>query len=199
MPRLTRVCVYAGSSPGADPGFARAAADLARLLAGRGIGIVYGGASVGLMGVVADAALDAGAEVVGVLPRRLQDREIGHPGLSELRVVETMHERKALMAELADAFVALPGGLGTLEEVVEVLTWTQLGLHDKPVALLSVGGYFAPLEALLDEAVRQHFLRPEHRELLLSHAQPEPLLDALEAWEPRYVPKWLDRETPPAA
>jgi uncharacterized protein (TIGR00730 family) len=199
MPTLRRICLYAGSSPGADPVYAEAAASLARLLAQRGIGITYGGAAVGLMGALADAALDAGGEVIGVLPRALQDREIGHPGLTRLEVVETMHERKARMAELSDAFIALPGGLGTLEEVVEAVTWTMLGIHLKPVGLLSVAGYYAPLDALLDHAHEQGFLRREHRGLVLTDGEPLGLLERLEAWEPMHPSRWTPAESPPPA
>ena len=196
MPGLRRICLYAGSSPGTDPAYAQATAALATLLAERGIGIAYGGASVGLMGVLADAALNAGGEVVGVLPRALQAREIGHLELTRLEIVETMHERKARMAELCDAFIALPGGVGTLEEVVEAMTWTMLGIHLKPVGLLSVGGYYAPLEAWLDQAREQGFLKPEHRELLMSHEDPEVLLSRLEAWEPVHASRWTPPVTP---
>jgi uncharacterized protein (TIGR00730 family) len=181
---LRAVCVFAGSSPGADPAFAEAAAALGTAIARRGMGMVYGGASVGLMGAAADAALAVGGEVVGVIPRALGRRELAHPGLSELVVVETMHERKAMMAGRADAFAALPGGIGTLEELVEVLTWTGLRIHDKPVGLLDVVGYWGPLAALLDHAVARGFLRPEHRATLLSATDPHALLDALAAWQP---------------
>lgn len=189
---LTRVCVFAGSSPGADPRYAQAAAALGTLLAHRGIGVVYGGGSVGLMGVIADAALAAGGEVMGVLPQALDRREIAHPGLTELRIVESMHERKAVMAELSDAFIALPGGLGTFEEVLEVATWTQLGIHEKPVGLLSVAGFYDDLAHVLDHAVRERFLRPEHRQLLLSDDDPADLLKRLEQWRPAEVDKWID-------
>ena len=193
MGELRRICVYAGSSPGRDPAYAEAAADLARRLAGRGIGVVYGGGSVGLMGVVADTALQAGGEVIGVIPQDLVDREIGHRGLTELRVVGSMHERKALMADLSDAFVALPGGAGTLEELIEVYTWSQLGLHAKPMGVLDAAGYYGRLAELLDHAVREGFLRPEHREGLHFAADPEELLERFDGWRPSWVAKWLDR------
>ena len=199
MPELRSVCLYAGSSTGTDPTYAEAAARLARLLADRGIGVVYGGASVGLMGVLADAAMDAGGEVVGVLPRALQSREIGHRELTRLEVVETMHERKARMAELSDAFIALPGGVGTLEEVVEALTWTMLGIHLKPVGLLNVGGYYDLLEGFLDGARDQRFLKPEHRALVLSDGDPATLVERLTQWEPVHASRWTPAETPPAA
>ena len=195
MTPLRRVCVYAGSNPGARPAYARAAEGLARELAARGLGLVYGGGRVGLMGTLADAMLAAGGEAIGVMPQALFDREIGHGGLSELRVVGSMHERKAQMAELADAFVALPGGIGTLEELVEVFTWSQLGLHRKPIGLLDVAGFYRPLTAFLDHMVREGFLRAEHRAGLLAEADPVALLDRLAAWEPpAAVPKWLDLE-----
>jgi uncharacterized protein (TIGR00730 family) len=188
--------VYAGSSPGADPRYARAAAALAREIAGRGLGVVYGGGMVGLMGVVANEALAAGAPVTGVIPRALDAREVSHTGLTELVVVETMHERKALMAARADAFVALPGGVGTIEELIEALTWTQLAIHDKPVGVLDAAGYWGPLRAMLDHAARERFVRPEHRATLLSHDDPAALLDALEAWEPAALAKWMDGGPP---
>lgn len=180
---LRRVCVYSGSTPGGDPVYATAAAELGRLLAERGVGVVYGGGRAGLMGAVADAALAAGGEVIGVLPRMLDEREIGHRGLTELRVVDSMHERKAEMAALADAFIALPGGLGTLEELVEAATWTQLRIHAKPVGLLDVARYWQELEALLDHAVREGFLRPQNRGLVVRSSDPALLLDALERWQ----------------
>ena len=187
------VCVYAGSSPGADPAFAEAAAALGRTIAARGLELVYGGGSVGLMGVVADAAMAAGGRVTGIIPRALEEREIGHRDVSDLVVVETMHERKAMMAQRSGCFVALPGGLGTLEELVEALTWTQLGIHRKPVGLLDVNGYWGPLLALLDHAVEQRFVLPEHRRDLLSGIDPDDLLDALAAWRPSHDDKWIDR------
>ncbi len=187
------MCVYLGSSPGADPAYAAGVEALARACVDRGLGIVYGGGNVGLMGLLADTALAAGGEVVGVIPDGLLDREVGHRGLTDLRVVGSMHERKALMEELSDAFVAAPGGVGTLEELVEVLTWAQLGIHRKPVALLDTAGYWGPLAAWLDHAVTQRFLRAEHREMLLSDDDPARLLDRLAAWRPPDVAKWLDR------
>jgi len=193
MPPLRRVCVFTGSRLGADPAYAAAAERLARAAGAAGLGLVYGGASVGLMGVLADAALDAGLEVTGVIPQALVDREIAHPRLRDLRVVGSMHERKALMAELSDAFVALPGGAGTLEELFEVYTWSQLGLHAKPCALLNVRGYYDGLAGFLDHAVSEGFLRPEHRETLLVGEEPAALLAALAAWEQSGVVKWTAR------
>jgi uncharacterized protein (TIGR00730 family) len=194
VPALSSICVYAGSSPGARPAYADAARALGEVIAHRGLGLVYGGGDVGLMKVVADAAMGAGGAVTGIIPRTLLEREIGHGALTELLVVETLHERKLAMAERADAFIALPGGIGTVEELVEVLTWTQLGVHDKPCAVLDVEGYWQPLLALLDHAVTERFLPEKHRAMLLSDTDPQALLDALEAWQPQSVPKWLDRE-----
>ncbi len=176
--------MFSGSSPGARPEYAEAAHRLGEEIVGRGMGLVYGGASVGLMGAVADAALAAGGEVIGVIPRSLVDREVAHLDLKDLRVTGSMHERKALMAELADGFVALPGGLGTLEELAEVLTWSQLGLHRKPCGLLDVAGFWAPLLAFLDHAVDEGFVRAEHRTQVLVDDDPGGLLDALAAWLP---------------
>jgi hypothetical protein len=188
-----RLCIFCGSSPGARPEYAEATAELARLLAERGIGIVYGGASVGLMGLLADTAMEAGGEVVGVIPNALERKEIARHGLTELHIVDSMHERKALMAELSDAFIALPGGSGTLEELFEVFTWSQLGLHRKACALLNVAGYYDGLAAFLDHAVDERFLRAEHRAMLLCENTPAAVLDALERFEAPLVDKWIDR------
>ncbi|MCO6440342.1 MAG: TIGR00730 family Rossman fold protein [Nitrococcus mobilis] len=173
---MKRLCIYCGSSLGRDPVYLEAARVLARRLAHRGIGIVYGGSSVGLMGAMADAALAEGGEVTGVIPDSLMDREPGHPGLTELHVVASMHQRKAIMTELADGFIALPGGLGTLDELFEILTWAQLGLHCKPCGVLNVKHYYAPLVRLLDHAVEAGFVRPQHRGILIVEADPEVLL-----------------------
>jgi uncharacterized protein (TIGR00730 family) len=187
-----RVCVYAGSNPGSDPAYAEATRALGAELAARGIGLVYGGGKVGLMGVIADTVLAAGGEAIGVMPQALIEREIGHPGLTELKVVHSMHERKALMAELGDAFVALPGGIGTLEELIEVYTWSQLGIHDKACGVLNVRGYYDGLATLLDHAVAEGFLRAQHRAVLSFAEDPAHLLDALAAYEPPRVGKWLE-------
>jgi uncharacterized protein (TIGR00730 family) len=184
------VCVYAGAAAGQRPEYVEAARDLAAELARRGARLIYGGGSVGLMGELADASLALGNGVVGVIPRFLDEREIGHRGV-ELRVVETMHERKMLMADLADAFVVLPGGIGTLEEVVEMLSWSQLGLHRKPIGLLDIGCYWHPLVALLDHATSEGFISSDHRRLLLAAEGAGDLLDALAAWEPPHVDRWL--------
>jgi uncharacterized protein (TIGR00730 family) len=194
MPSIHRLCVYAGSNAGSRPGYADAAAELARLMAARGIGLVYGGGKAGLMGVLADAMLAAGGEAIGIIPQALMDREVGHAGLTELRVVTSMHERKALMAELSDGFVAVPGGIGTLEELIEVFTWSQLGIHAKPCGMLDAAGFYAGLAGFLDHMVAEGFLRPQHRSTLVSASTPEELIARLEAWEPPAVHQWLDLE-----
>jgi uncharacterized protein (TIGR00730 family) len=194
VPGLSSVCVFCGSNGGADPAYLETAARVGRELAERGLRLVYGGAQVGMMGAMADAALAAGGDVVGVIPRQVFDREIGHEGLGDLRVVGSMHERKALMADLADAFVALPGGIGTFEELFEVYTWAHLGLHRKPLGLLDVGGYYAPLEAMLDHAVDERFLRPETRAMLVRDDSLAGLLAHFDVWQPPDGPKWIDRD-----
>lgn len=190
---LRSLCVFCGSSVGARPEYAAAAAELGTLLARRGIRVVFGAGHVGLMGVVADAALAAGGQAIGVIPQLLVDRELAHRGLTELRIVGSMHERKALMAELADGFIALPGGLGTFEELCEVLTWAQLGIHNKPCGCLNTLGYYDPLLALLDHAAAEQFMRAEHRQLLCAAAEPAELLDLLELQQPLTVEKLFDR------
>jgi uncharacterized protein (TIGR00730 family) len=190
---IRRVCVFAGSSPGRRPEYGTAAAALGRVLAERGIGLVYGGARVGLMGALADAALAAGGEVFGVIPRALVDKELAHTGLSALHVVESMHQRKALMADLSDGFVAVPGGWGTLEELFEVLTWAQLGLHRKPCGLLNVEDYFDPLLTFIDHSIAEGFVRSDYRRLIAVAAAAEPLLDLLAQQTPPTVEKWIDR------
>jgi uncharacterized protein (TIGR00730 family) len=192
---VERICVFCGASPGARPEYADAARELARLLTADGIGVVYGGGGVGLMGALADAVIAAGGQLTGVIPRALVDREIAHRGVMDMRVVGSMHERKALMAELSDAFVALPGGIGTLEELFEVYTWAQLGLHRKPCALLNVEGYYDGVAEFLAHAVAERFLREETRELLLVETDPAALIERLRSFEPpAVVPKWIDRE-----
>lgn len=190
---MKRVAVFCGSAVGVNPAHAEAARAFARELSRRGLGLVYGGGSVGIMGVLADAALALGVEVDGVIPRHLEERELGHAGCTRLHVVGSMHERKALMADLSDGFVALPGGIGTLEELFEVYTWGQLGLHDKPVALLDIDGYYAHLVAFLDHSVAEGFLRREHRSFLLSGTEPGAVLDAMAVWTPPTVHKWMER------
>lgn len=189
---LHRVCVFCGSNLGGDKVYEQAARTLGRLIGGRGIELVYGGAKVGLMGVIADACLNAGGRVIGVMPSALVDKEIAHGGLTELRVVGSMHERKAAMADLSDAFIAMPGGFGTWEEFCEVLTWSQLGIQRKPCALLNVNGYYDPLIAMADKAVTERFLRRVHRELLLSDDDPGQLLDRLSQYSAPFVDKWLE-------
>lgn len=189
------VCVFSGSSPGARPEYAALARRLGEEIAGRGLALVYGGASVGLMGVVADTVLARGGRVTGVIPQHLAVRDVAHEGLSDLRVTMTMHERKALMVELSDGFVALPGGYGTLDELAEILTWSQLGLHAKPCGLLDAGDFYRLLLAFFDHAVEERFLRPEHRGLVLAGTEPARLLDEMEAWSPRSSGgKWIDRD-----
>lgn len=188
---MRAVCVYCGSNPGSDPIYLDAARALGRTIAEAGLGVVYGGARVGLMGAMADAALAAGGSVVGILPGALRDRELAHPGLTELVIVDSMHERKAMMAERADAFVALPGGLGTLEELFEVLTWAQLGIHAKPCGVLDVAGYWAPLLRFLDRSVEQGFMTQLSRDLLLAAEDPATLLDRFRAFEPAPRRQWL--------
>jgi uncharacterized protein (TIGR00730 family) len=192
---VRRVCVFCGASPGSRPAYAEAAEELAGLLVAQKIAVVYGGGRVGLMGKLADAVLAHGGEITGVIPRALVHREIGHRQVADLRVVGSMHERKALMTELADAFVALPGGIGTLEELFEVFTWAQLGLHQKPCGLLDVESYYDGIAAFLDHAVRERFLRAEHRSTLIVERDAAALIERLRSYEPDAVePKWIDRD-----
>ena len=178
---LKRICVFCGSSCGRQQVYARAAQEMGKLLAQREIGLVYGGGNVGLMGELADACLKHGGQVIGVMPKSLVDKEIAHRGLTELHVVDSMHRRKALMADLADGFVAMPGGFGTWDEFCEVVTWSQLGLHRKPCAVLNVNGYYDPLLAMADRAVAEGFVRGVHRELIISEMEPGVLLDRLQS------------------
>ncbi len=191
-PALGRVCVYCGSSVGARDDYRVAAVAMGRLLAERGIELVYGGGHVGLMGAVADGTLGAGGRVTGVIPKALMDRELGHSGIQELRVVADMHERKMTMAGLADAFVAMPGGWGTIEELTEMLTWLQLGIHGKPIGILNVAGYYDPLLAFAERMIEQRFVRPEHRALFTVADEPAALLDRLAAPMAGPVDKWVD-------
>jgi uncharacterized protein (TIGR00730 family) len=194
--RVNNICVFCGSAPGRRPAYARAARQLGAALAAKDLGLVYGGGSIGLMGILADAALAAGAEVVGVIPRALARREIAHHGLTRLEVVPSMHARKARMARLSDAFVAMPGGIGTLEELFEVLTWGYLGIHSKAIGLLDVGGYWQPLIRLLDHAVDEGFLRPAHRKLVVVDRSPARLLERLARHQVPAATRWIDeRET----
>ena len=191
---LRYVCVFCGSSRGNKPAYLEAAEDVGRELARRGLGLVYGGGNVGLMGALADATLAAGGHVTGVIPEALMAKEVGHRGLPDLHVVKTMHERKALMTELSDGFIALPGGFGTFEEFFEVLTWSQLGLHAKPCGVLNIAGFFDPLLELLNHSVREGFVRPAHRELVLVDTDTNRLLERMTAFQPLPVHKWIDRD-----
>lgn len=188
-----RICVYAGSSVGARPEYRAAAEELGALLAEEGIGLVYGGGNIGLMGVAADAALAKGGEVIGVITEQLHGHNLSHETLTRLEIVPTMHERKAVMADLSDAFIALPGGIGTFEELFEAWTWAQLGVHAKPVALLNVGGFYDKLAEFLDHVVEEKFLKAVHRGTLVVESDPRTLLKALRENPVPYVPKWLDK------
>lgn len=188
---MKRICVFAGSSIGRQPEYATVAQELGRVLADRGLDLVYGGARVGLMGAVADAVLAARGTVIGVIPAALVEKEVAHQGLTELRVVESMHQRKAAMSELADGFIALPGGWGTLEELFEMLTWAQLGLHEKPCGVLNVHGYFDGLLSFLDHSVDQQFVRSEYRSMVSVSHSPAALLDMLARYQPPDVQKWI--------
>jgi uncharacterized protein (TIGR00730 family) len=188
---LKRICVFCGSNSGRNPSYAHAAQAVGRLLCERGIELVYGGGHVGLMGTVADACLKGGGRVIGVIPRALANREIAHSGLTELRIVGSMHERKSVMADLSDAFIALPGGYGTWEELFEVLSWSQLGIQRKACGLLNVNGYYDPLLEMADKSVSEGFLRAAPRELLLSDVDPEVLLGRLSAYQPPATEKWM--------
>ncbi|HEX2178919.1 MAG TPA: TIGR00730 family Rossman fold protein [Actinomycetota bacterium] len=190
---MKRLCVFTGASPGARPQYARAAQDLAEALVERNLTLIYGGSKVGLMGLLADAALEAGGEVIGVIPERLFAKEIPHMGLTELHMVKSMHERKQVMADLSDGFLALPGGVGTLEELTEIYTWGQLGLHRKPCGLFNVEGYYNYLIQFLDHAVHERFLKPTHRDTLLVGDDPGELLDKFANYRAPRLGKWLDR------
>lgn len=191
---MHRICVFCGSSAGRDPAYRAAAVALGSLLAERSIGLVYGGAAIGLMGAVADAARAAGGEVIGVIPRALVEWEVAHTGLADLRIVASMHERKALMAELSDGFIALPGGIGTLEELFEVWTWAQLGSHNKPCALLNVRGFYDSLLGFLDFVVDAAFLKPVHRSMLLVGDTPQDLLEKIKAYRAPAETRWIGRD-----
>jgi len=188
------VCVFCGASIGANPAYREAAIALGQAIARRGLTLVYGGGAVGLMGTVADAALAAGGEVIGIIPQSLMNAEIGHKGLTRLEVVDGMHARKARMAELSDAFIALPGGLGTLEELFEVWTWGQLGYHAMPLGLLDVNGFYEKLGGFLDQIVEEGFVRPQHRAMLLLGQLPDELLEGMERFESPVLPKWVDKQ-----
>ena len=191
---MKHICVFCGSNQGAKPGYKAAAQALGQALVKRGLGLVYGGSHVGLMGTIADSVLAAGGTAIGVIPQALVNKELAHQGLTELHIVGSMHERKALMADLSDGFIALPGGFGTFEEFCEVLTWAQLGFHQKPCGLLNVDGYYNTLIAMFDHATEEQFVRPAHRSLVLEAQDPDRLLDKLATYEPITVQKWIDRK-----
>ncbi|HEX2097937.1 MAG TPA: TIGR00730 family Rossman fold protein [Rubrobacteraceae bacterium] len=191
---MKTVCVFCGSRGGLVPSYKAAAQSMGSALARRGLRLVYGGGGVGLMGALADAALEEGGEVVGVIPRALVEREVGHTGLPELHIVGSMHERKKLMADLSDGFIALPGGYGTLEEFLEVLSWAQLGIHEKPCGLLDVDGFWQQLTSLFDKAVEEGFVPPDHRALVLTEKDPQLLLDTMASYTPPKTKKWLARQ-----
>jgi len=188
---MKRIAVFCGSSSGTDPTYVHAAVALGELLAAQNLSLVYGGGNIGLMGKVASAALAKGAHVTGVIPEFMLQKEIGKIDLPDLRIVQSMHERKALMADLADAFIALPGGFGTLEEFTEILTWSQLGLHEKPLGLLNIAGFYDPFLTFLDHAVTAGFIKPKHRALLLTDENPAALLEQMRSWKPAHLSKWL--------
>jgi uncharacterized protein (TIGR00730 family) len=188
---MHRVCVFCGSNAGANPAYADAARAMGRAIVARGLSLVYGGGHVGLMGIVADAVLEAGGEAIGVIPHALNAREIAHRGLTRLHVVDSMHERKAMMAELSDAFIAMPGGFGTYEEFFEAVTWTQLGVHRKPCGLLNIAGFYDPIIQFIDHAVAEQFIRPQHRATILVDTDPASLLDQLGSVILPDVPKWI--------
>ncbi|MBF0441023.1 MAG: TIGR00730 family Rossman fold protein [Oligoflexales bacterium] len=183
---MKRICVYCGSNSGKNPLFEKAAIELGNLIAQRGYELVYGGGSIGLMGITADAALSKGGKVIGVIPTFLHDLELGHKGITELLEVATMHDRKALMSSLSDAFIALPGGFGTLEEITEVISWTQLSVHKKPCAFLNIDGFFDPLIKFIEKAVIEGFIRKEHLSIVINSRSPEPLLEEIERWHSHY-------------
>lgn len=191
---MKRVCVYCGSSPGRNPAYREAARALGQALASRGLGLVYGGASVGVMGAIADAVLEQGCEAIGVIPQSLAVKEVAHPGLTRQYVVKSMHERKALMAELSDGFVALPGGWGTIEEIFEILTWAQLGFHEKPCGLLNVAGYFDGLFFFLEHAIEEQFVKPEYRAVLIMEESADRLLDRFASYQAPTIRKWISPE-----
>lgn len=191
---MKSVCVFCGSSPGNDPVHAEGARAMGTEIARRGLTLVYGGGAVGLMGIVADAALAAGGEVHGVIPRALREKEVGHNGLTRLEVVETMHIRKARMAELSDGFVAMSGGIGTFEEIFEIWTWGQLGIHGKPLGFFNIAGFYDPLAAFLDNTASAGFLRQAHRDMAMTESDPAALLDKMAAYKPLAQIKWVEKD-----
>jgi len=191
---MKRICVFCGSSSGTNPAYLEAAKKLGEIIAVKEIGLVYGGARCGLMGAVSSAALARGGEVIGVIPEALIEKEVAHVGVSDLRIVSSMHERKMVMSDLADAFIAMPGGMGTIEEFCEILTWAQLGLHKKPCGLLNVEDYYHHLINFFDHAVSERFIKPEHRSLIVIEESPQGLIERLESYEMPSVSKWIDRQ-----
>lgn len=191
---MNKVCVYCGSSSGKNPIYMEAAKLLGRTLAKRNLTLVYGGASVGIMGATANSVLENGGKVIGVIPKSIEQKEVAHKQLTELHVVKTMHERKAMMAELSDGFIALPGGLGTFEELFEILTWAQLGYHSKPCGVLNINGYFDKLIAFVDHAVEEAFVKKVHRDLLFVEDDSDKLLDAFKAYKPQNIEKWIGKD-----
>jgi hypothetical protein len=192
---MKRVCVFTGSRPGSKPDYLEGAEALGKVLASSGIGLVYGGASVGAMRAVADSVLAAGGEAIGVIPRALVDKEVAHHGLTKLHVVATMHERKAMMSDLADGFIALPGGFGTLDELFEIVTWSQLGMHGKPIGLLDVAGFWGPLTVFLDHVVKEGFVPEDQLALLLRESDPRVLIEKMRTWKvPALGKKWIDKK-----
>ena len=192
--KIERICVYCGSSPGKNPAYSQAAEKLAIALCNRNIGLVYGGAAVGVMGAIADAVLETGGKAIGVIPKSLAVKEVAHDGLNELHVVASMHERKAMMAELADGFIALPGGWGTLEEIFEMLTWAQLGFHDKPCGLLNIDGYYDGLIGFLENSFTEQFVNELYRPMLMTSDDPDSLLDQFATYRAPIVRKWMDED-----
>ncbi len=191
---MKAICVYCGSSPGRLEAYADGARALAHALVVRDLGLVYGGASIGLMGLLADSVLQLGGRVVGVIPEALARKEVAHHGLTELHITQSMHERKTRMAELSDGFIAMPGGIGTFEELFEIWTWAQLGIHAKPVGLLNVAGYYDALTQFLDHATHEQFMKPQHRSLLIVAPEPVALLARFAAYQPPGIQKWLDAD-----
>jgi len=192
---MKSLCIYCGSSPGATPVYAQAAHRLAQAMVEQDIALVYGGGNVGLMGIIADEVMRLGGQATGVIPEALLKKELGHKGLTQLHIVKDMHERKAMMADLSDGFIAMPGGVGTLEELFEVFTWAQLGFHQKPIGLLNVDGFYDGLLQFIQHMVSQRFLKGEQAEILIAEAQPADLLQRFRSFVPHHVPKWLDRNT----
>lgn len=192
---MKRICVFCGSNSGIDPIYLATAEKVGKFLADNGIELVFGGGRVGLMGKIADTVMENGGKVIGIIPQALSEREVAHQGLTELHVVGSMHERKAMMADLADGFIALPGGVGTFEEFCEIVTWAQLGIHKKPCALMNVGGFYDSFIAMFDHSMNQGFIRPQHRALVLVESEIDKLYKAMLEYRPPIVEKWLDKKS----